>query len=147
MKTYARTRLGRLAPLLALVVAAGCADLGVDGGGDEVAGLTINDAGGAALVTVSSGNSVSGSLSIARNAQRPLAVVLRSAGGGIVTPGIGQTIRVTLTNTQVASWTDSGSGVGTLRGGSSVGQTTLRVDVIDSGTVEYTSPAITVNVT
>ena len=36
MKTHARTRLGRLAPLLALVLAAGCADLGVDGGGDAV---------------------------------------------------------------------------------------------------------------
>jgi hypothetical protein len=147
MKTHARMRLGRFAPLLALVLAAGCVDLGVDGGGDAVAGLTITDGSGAALVTVSSSNSVSGSLSIARNAQRPLVIVLRGSGGGVVTPGIGQTIRVTITNTQVASWTDTGLGLGTLRGGSSTGQTTLRVDVIDSGTVEYTSPSITVQVT
>lgn len=147
MRTYARLRPGRLAPLLALVLAAGCADLGIDVGGDDVVGLTINDASGASLVTVSSGNSVSGSLSIARNAQRPLAIVLRSSGGGIVTPGIGQTVRVTVTNSQVASWTETGAGVGTLRGGSSTGQTSLRVDVIDSGTVEYTSPPITINVT
>jgi hypothetical protein len=146
MKTHARSRLGRLAPLLALVLAAGCADLGVGLSGDEVVGLTITDGSGAALVTVSSANSVSGSLSIARNAQRPLAVVLRSAGG-VVTPGIGQSIRVTITNTQLATWTETGAGVGTLRGGSSAGQTSLRVDVIDSGTVEYTSPSITVNVT
>jgi hypothetical protein len=140
-------RLGRLAPLLALVLAAGCADLGVDPGGDAVAGLTITDGSGATLVTVNSSNSVSGSLSIARNQQRAMAIVLRGAGGGIITPGIGQTIRVTITNTQVASWTDSGAGVGTLRGGTSAGQTTMRVDVIDSGTVEYTSPAITIQVT
>ncbi|HEU4885082.1 MAG TPA: hypothetical protein VFT45_22670 [Longimicrobium sp.] len=145
MRTYARARLGRLAPLLALVLAAGCVDLGVDAGGDEVVGLTINDANGATLVSVS--GTVNGSLSIARNAQQPLAIVLRSSGGGIVTPGIGQTIRVTITNTQVATWTDTGLGAGTLRSGSSTGQTTMRVDVIDSGTVEYTSPAITVSVT
>lgn len=147
MKTHARSRLGRLAPLLALVLAAGCEDLGIDAGGDAVAGLTITDGSGSTLVTVSSSNSVSGSLSIARNQQRPMAIVLRGAGGGVVTPGIGQTIRVTITNTQVATWTDTGVGVGTLRGGSSTGQTTMRVDVIDSGTVEYTSPAITIQVT
>jgi hypothetical protein len=147
MKTHARSRLGRLAPLLALVLAAGCEDLGIDAGGDAVAGLTITDGSGSTLVTVSSSNSVSGSLSIARNQQRPMAIVLRGAGGGVVTPGIGQTIRVTITNTQVATWTDTGLGAGTLRGGSSTGQTTMRVDVIDSGTVEYTSPAITIQVT
>jgi hypothetical protein len=147
MKTHARSRLGRFAPLLALVLAAGCEDLGVNGGGDAVAGLTITDGSGSTLVTVSSSNSVSGSLSIARNQQRPMAIVLRGAGGGIITPGIGQSIRVTITNTQVASWTDTGAGVGTLRGGTSTGQTSMRVDVIDSGTVEYTSPAIVINVT
>lgn len=147
MKTHARPRLGRLASLLALVLAAGCADLGVDTGGDAVAGLTITDGSGSTLVTVSSSNSVSGTLSIGRNQQRAMAVVLRSAGGGVITPGIGQSIRVTITNTQVASWTDTGAGVGTLRGGSTPGQTTMRVDVIDSGTVEYTSPAITIQVT
>ena len=147
MRTHARSRPGRLVPLLALVLAAGCVDLGVDGGGGAVAGLTITDASGGTLVTVSSGNSVSGSLSIARNAQRPLAIVLRSSDGSVVTPGLGQSIRVTITNTQLATWTDLGAGAGTLRGGFTAGQTTLRVDVIDSGTVIYTSPAITVDVT
>jgi hypothetical protein len=147
MKTHARPRLGRLAPLLALVLAAGCADLGVDSGGDAVAGLTITDGSGSTLVTVSSSNSVSGSLSIARNQQRAMAIVLRSAGGGVVTPGIGQTIRVTIRNTQVASWMETGAGVGTLRGGSTTGQTRMVIDVIDSGSVEYTSPEITINVT
>lgn len=147
MKTYARSRLGRLAPLLALVVAAGCADLGVDTGGDAVAGLTITDGSGATLVTVSSSNSVSGSLSIGRNQQRAMAIVLRSAGGGVVTPGIGQTIRVTITNSQLVTWNSSGLGTGTLTAGSVTGQTKMRIDVIDSGTVEYTSPDININVT
>jgi hypothetical protein len=147
MRTHVRARLGRLAPLLALVLAAGCADLGVELTGDDVTGLIITDGSGATLVTVSSASSVSGSLSIARNAQRPLAIVLRSANGGVVTPGVGQSIRVTITNTQVATWTDAGAGAGTLRGGSSAGTTSMRVDVIDSGSVEYTSPSITINVT
>ena len=147
MRTHARSPLGRLAPLVALVLAAGCVDLGVDAGGDQVVGLTITDASGNELVTVSSSNSVSGSLTIGRNAQRPLVIVLRSSGGGVVTPGIGQSIRVTIPNTQVASWTDTGLGVGTLRAGSVTGSTSMRVDVIESGTVVYTSPAIIINVT
>lgn len=147
MRTHARTRLRRFAPLLVLALAAGCADLGLDAGGDAVAGLTIEDAGGSALVTVSSSNSVSGSLTVGRNQQRPLVIVLRGADGGVVTPGLGQSIRVTIPNTQLASWTDTGVGVGTLRGGSSAGPTSMRVDVIDAGTVVYTSPAITINVT
>jgi hypothetical protein len=148
MMTHARARLFRLVPLLALALAAGCVDLGIDAGGDNVTGLTIQDAlNGATLVEVSSSNSVSGTLGIARNQQRPLVILLRGAGGGVVTPGIGQSIRVTVTNTQLATWTDSGAGVGTLRGGATAGTTTLRVDVIDAGTVEYTSPSITVQVT
>lgn len=147
MKTHARSRLGRLAPLLALALAAGCADLGIDTGGGAVAGLTITDGSGATLVTVSSSSSVSGSLSVGRNQQRAMAIVLRGASGGVITPGIGETIRVTVRNTQVASWTETGPGVGTLRGGSTTGQTRMVIDVIDSGSVEYTSPEITINVT
>lgn len=147
MKTHARSRLGRLAPLLALFLMAGCADLGVDLGGDEVAGLLVTDANGIALVTVNSSNSVSGSLSIARNTQRPLAIVLRSASGGTVAPGIGQSIRVTVINPQVASWSETSLGIGTLRGGSTTGSTRMVIDVIRGGTVEYTSPQIEVNVT
>lgn len=147
MKTYARPRLGRLVPLLALVLAAGCGDLGLGAGGEAVAGLTVTDASGSTLVTVSSSNSVSGTLSIGRNQSRALAIVLRDAGGAIVTPGLGQSIRVTVTNPQVASWTETGAGLGTLRGGSSAGPTRMRIDVLDGGTVEYTSPDITINVT
>jgi hypothetical protein len=146
MRTHARSRFGRLIPLLALVLAAGCVDLGVDGEGEAVAGLTITDGSGATLVTVSSSNSVTGSLSIARNAQRPLAIVLRSSGGSVVTPGLAESVRVSVINPQVASWTETGQGLGTLRGGSSVGSTRLVVDLIRAGTVEYTSPQIQVNV-
>ena len=145
MRTHAR-RLIRFAPLLALVVAAGCSDLTGDLGGDLVTGLTIEDRNsGATLVTVSSSNSVSGSLAIARNGQRSLAIVLRGAGGNVILPGISETVRITITNPNVASWTDNGGGTGTLRG-HTTGSTTLRVDVIQAGTVEYTSPDIIINV-
>jgi hypothetical protein len=147
MKTHVRSRLGRLAPLLALFLMAGCADLGVEPAGGDVAGVLITDANGIALVTVNSSNSVSGSLSIARNAQRPLIVVLRNSSGAVITPGAGQSIRVTTTNTQVATWEQTGAGVGTLRGGSTTGSTRMVVDVIGSGSVEYTSPEIVVTVT
>jgi hypothetical protein len=148
MRMHTRSRLGRIVPLLALVLAAGCADLGVDSGGDDtVVGVLVTDADGVALVAVNAGNTVSGNLTIARNTQRTLGIVLRGSDGGVVTPGLGQSIRVTITNTQVATWADTGLGAGTLRGGSTAGQTTMRVDVIDSGSVEYTSPDILVQVT
>ncbi|MBW3572118.1 MAG: hypothetical protein KY467_13545 [Gemmatimonadetes bacterium] len=147
MKTHERSRLGRFAPLLALVLAAGCGDLGLGAGGDAVAGLVIEDPNGNTLVTVSASNSVSGSLTIGRNQQRQLIILLRNADGGIVTPALGQSIRVTIRNTQLASWTDTGAGVGTLRGGSTTGQTRMVIDVIDAGSVEYTSPEINIQVT
>jgi hypothetical protein len=146
MSTHFRRRLVRFAPLLALVLMAGCSDLTGDLGGDLVTGLTIEDRNtGAALVTVTSSNNVSGSLSLARNEQRSLAIVLRGANGNVILPGISENVRITITNPNVASWTDAGGAAGTLRG-NTTGTTTLRVDVIQTGTVEYTSPSITINV-
>ena len=147
MSTHARRRLTRFAPLLALALAAGCADLTGNTGGHLVTGLTIQDASTAAtLVTVSSANSVTGTLTLARNTQRPVAIVLRGAGGNVILPGIGETVRITITNPNVASWADVGGGTGTIRG-HTAGTTTMRVDVIQQGTVEYTSPDITIQVT
>jgi hypothetical protein len=145
MKTHTRARLTRFAPLLALALAAGCTDLTGDAGADVVTGLTIEDASGGTLVTVNSSNSVSGSLTVARNAQRSMAIVLRGAGGGVVLPGINETVRVTITNPNVASWTSVGGGTGTLQG-HTTGTTSMRVDVLQSGTVEYTSPSISIQV-
>ncbi|HEV3049990.1 MAG TPA: hypothetical protein VGX50_06765, partial [Longimicrobium sp.] len=115
--THFRRRLARFAPLLALVLIAGCSDLTGDLGGDLVTGLTIEDRDtGATLVTVTSSNNVSGSLNLARNAQRSLAIVLRGANGNVILPGISENVRITIINPNVASWTDTGGGAGTLRG-------------------------------
>ena len=147
MNTPVRRRLARYAPLLALVLAAGCSDLTGDVGGELVTGLTIQDpTSGGTLVTVSASNNVTGGLTVARNQQRNLAIVLRGSGGQVILPGISETVRVTITNPNVASWVDVGGGTGTLRG-HTAGTTTMRVDVIQSGTVEYTSPSITIQVT
>jgi hypothetical protein len=147
MSTNFRRRLVRFAPLVALVLIAGCSDLTGDLGGDLVTGLTIEDRNtGATLVTVTSSNNVSGSLGIARNEQRSLTIVLRGVDGNVILPGISETLRITITNPNVASWVDIGGGAGTLRG-NTTGTTSLRVDVIQAGTVEYTSPSITINVT
>ena len=135
----------RLVPVLALVLAAGCEDLGLGSGGGEVTGLTIQDSGGATLVTVGATGSVSGSLSVPRNNTRSLRITL-TGPAGTVTPGLAESIRVTVTNPGVATWTETGEGTGTLRG-VTAGNTSMRVDLISAGTAEYTSPAITVTVT
>jgi hypothetical protein len=143
MKSILRIR--GFAALAAVVLATGCTDLGLDTGAGEVTGLTIEDGSGNDLVTVGASGSVSGSLGVARNAQRSLRVVLRGPAG-VITPGIAESIRVTVTNPGVATWTATGSGTGTLRG-VAAGNTSLRVDLISAGSAAYTSPGITVQVT
>jgi hypothetical protein len=142
MKIFTRFR---MLPVLALVLAAGCEDLGLNSGGGTVTGLTIQDAGGGTLVTVGAGGSVSGSLTVPRNATRSLRITL-TGPGGVVAPGIAESIRVTVTNPGVAAWTETGEGTGTLRG-VAAGSTSMRVDLINAGTATYTSPAIAVQVT
>jgi hypothetical protein len=141
-----RTRF-RLVPLLALVLAAGCEDLGLNSGADQVDGLTIQDAGGNTLVTVGASGSVSGTLTVPRNGTRALRISL-TGPAGVVTPGIGESVRVTLTNSALVQWQESGTGAGTLVGrNAGGGNTSMRVDLISAGTTEYTSPAIPVQVT
>ena len=144
MKTLARIR---FLPVLALALAAGCDDLGVDSGGGAVTSLTIDDLNGATLVTVSPSGSVSGSLSVPRNGQRSIRIVLQGPAG-IVTPGIAESIRVNVTNSTLVSWSSTGTSTGTLiGGGAGAGNTFMRVDLISGGTSEYTSPGITIQVT
>lgn len=143
MKTMRRTL--AVAALAALAATAGCEDLGVGVGG-EVTGLTVQEAGGPALVTVT-GGSVSGGIALPRNSTRALVVTLRGEGGTVVNPTLAETVRVTVTNPGVASWQDAGSGTGTLQAGPAAGSTTLRVDLIRGGSAVYTSPAISVTVT
>jgi hypothetical protein len=136
-----RTRLLRRAWLLVPFAAvAACTDL-TGTGGDAVAGLSIQDSGGNDLVTVSSAGSVSGALTVNQGSQRDLDIVLRASNGSAVVPGALQTVRVTVVNSGVASW--SGGEAGTLRGNQR-GSTTLRVDLLSGGTATYTSPSIPV---
>ncbi|HWK90241.1 MAG TPA: hypothetical protein VNP72_09605 [Longimicrobium sp.] len=138
-----RAFLRRAWPAAVLVLAAACSDITGDAGA-RVAGLTLEDGSGNVLASVS-GSSVSGSVSVADNSQRTLYVVLRDDSGAEVSPGIADFVRVTVTNTQVAGWSDQGGGAGTLEG-RATGTTTLRVDLLSAGIATYTSPAITVSV-
>ena len=60
---------------------------------------------------------------------------------------VSRCIKVTYTGSMPTGVKLYGTSTGTLRGGTAAGQTTLRVDLIDAGTAEYTSPAIPVTVT
>jgi hypothetical protein len=135
-----RRRFALLVPLL--IAAAACSD--ITGGGEVVAGLVIEDAGGTPLVTVGA-TGVTGTLTVNQGAERDLEVVLLGASGVPVGLGLSQSVRVTVVNSQVAGWEDAGGTSGTLVGRSR-GNTTLRVDVISAGAVDYGSPSIPVRV-
>ena len=130
------------AALLALGAAAGCDDL-IVGGGSTVDGLAIETPGGATLVSVS-GSQVDGAVQVPVAGQRSLVVVLRGPGG-VVTPSLTETVRVTVTNPGVAAWEDGGGGAGVLRG-VSAGATSMRVDLLRNASAIYTSPSIPVQV-
>lgn len=137
----------RILPLLALALAAGCEDLGLDSGAGAVTGLTIEDGSGNTLVTVSAAGTVSGALTVPRHGLRPVRIVLQGAGG-MVSPGLAESIRVTLTNSSLVAYDVAGSTSGTLVGQNrGAGSTSMRIDLISAGAVEYTSPAIPVQVT
>ena len=135
-----------LLSLAAMALAAGCADLGVDLGGEQVAGMEIADGQGNTLVTVS-GGSVNGTITVPRNGSRTLQIRLRNAAGGTIGLGIAESVRVTVVNSALVSWQESGVTTGSLSAGSATGSTSLRVDLIAAGIAEYTSPSITVTVT
>jgi hypothetical protein len=132
-----------VAALSALAGLPGCADLTL-GQGSAVTGLTIQDATGTTLVTIE-GSAVSGQLVLARDASLPLVISLRGPAGA-VSPGLAETIRVTVTNPGVAGWQDAGGGTGTLRG-VTAGATVLRVDLLRAGAVVYGAPSVSVTVT
>jgi len=133
-------RLALLVPVL--FAASACSD--ITGGGKAVAGLVIEDAGGTPLVTVGA-TGVTGTLSVNQGAERNLEVVLLGASGVPVGLSLSRSVRVTVVNSQVAGWQDAGGTSGTLVGRSR-GNTTLRVDVISAGAVDYGSPSIPVRV-
>jgi hypothetical protein len=136
-----RRRLALLVPLL--FAATACSDI-TGGGGEVVAGLVIEDAGGTPLVTVGA-TGVTGTLTVNQGAERDLEVVLLSAAGVPVGLALSQSVRVTVVNSQVATWQGAGGTSGTLVGRSR-GSTTLRVDILSGGSIDYGSPSIPVRV-
>ncbi|MBW3655158.1 MAG: hypothetical protein KY444_03570 [Gemmatimonadetes bacterium] len=136
-----RRRFALLVPVL--FAASACSDI-TGGDGAVVAGLVIEDASGTPLVTTGAAGAT-GTLSVNQGAERHLEVVLLSAAGTPVGLGLSQSVRVTVVNSQVAGWRDAGGTSGTLIGRSR-GNTTLRVDVLSGGSVDYASPSIPVRV-
>lgn len=141
MKRFNTRGFALLVPLL--FAAGACSDL-VDVGGGQVAGLSIEDPSGNQLVTVGS-TGVMGTLTVNQGSERDLEIVLRDATGGAVSLGLAQSVRVTVVNSQVADWEGAGGSSGTLVGRTR-GNTTLRVDVISAGSIDYGSPSIPVRV-
>ena len=133
----------RLALIPLLFAATACSDI-TGGGGGAVAGRVIEDAAGTPLVTVGA-TGVTGTLSVNEGDERDLEVVLLGTSGVPVVLGLSQSLRVTVVNSQVAGWQGAGGTSGTLIGRSR-GNTTLRVDVISAGAVDYGSPSIPVRV-
>jgi hypothetical protein len=135
----------------ACVLAAACSD--VTGGSTHQRAnyqvLILDETTGLVYAQVFADGSVQGGISLPAGGQRHLVVRLLTDTNTDVGIGVGDQVRVNLTNTVVASFgvdTQQGSVIhGTLTGGSQ-GATTLRVQYIQAGFTEYESPAVNVTV-
>ncbi|HEX8696037.1 MAG TPA: hypothetical protein VF746_26715 [Longimicrobium sp.] len=143
-----RNRFSLLAVAGAAMLFAGCEDLGISTGTGEFQ-VVVTGATGGTLATVSTGGLVSGSLTVPAGGSRQITVTVLDRGGGPVTIGAGDRVRVIVTNTVVASFTvtgEAGSAVtGVLHGGSS-GSTSLSVQLLRGGVAEFNSASIPITV-
>ncbi len=119
---------------VALLVLAGCEDLaGLGNGG--IGGVALLQA-GSTVASADAGGSASGSIGLPAGGRRDLEVVIRDRSGAEVGLGLGQTLRVSVTNTVLATWESAGPTSGTLRGRAS-GVTSLEVQVLEGGLSTY----------
>ena len=132
--------------LCAAVLAAGCGDIGLTSNPTHQVLITGD---GNTLASVTPAGEVLGTLTVGAGAQRTITISVLDRAGFPVTLGANDQIRVTVTNTVVATFTATGSGanavIGTLRGGQS-GGTSLTVQVLRAGTSEYDSPSVPITV-
>jgi hypothetical protein len=140
------TRFRAFVLLLCAVVLAGCEDIGLISNPSH---QVVISSGELVVVTVNPARAVSGTLTVASGAQRTIAISILDRTGDPITLGANDQIRVTVTNTVVATFTPTSTGasavVGTLRGGQP-GGTSLTVQLLRAGTSEYDSPNIPVTV-
>lgn len=143
----------RAVAVAAVSLAAACSDIA--GGGTahqpgHYAVLITDESTGEAYARVFADGTVQGGISLAAGAQRHLVFRLLTDTNDPAGVGFGDEIRINVTNTVVGAFhVDSQNANvvhGTLTGGQQ-GQTTLRLQYIQAGFTEYTSPAVTVNVT
>ena len=143
----------RAVAVAAVSLAAACSD--VTGGGHShqpgrYAVLITDETTGQAYAQVYADGTVQGGISLAAGAQRHLVFRLLTDTNDPAPVGFGDEIRINVTNTVVGGFqVDSHNANvvhGTLTGGQQ-GQTTLRLQYIQAGLTEYTSPAVTITVT
>jgi hypothetical protein len=145
--------LARAVAVAAVSLAAACSD--ATGGGTthqpgRYAVLITDETTGQAYAQVFADGTVQGSITVAAGAQRHLVFTLLTDTNDPAPVGFGDEIRINVTNTVVGGFQVGSHNAnvvhGTLTGGQQ-GQTTLRVQYIQAGFTEYTSPAVTINVT
>lgn len=135
----------RVAMLAALMLAAGCSELGEALGRDEEYQVEVGTVSLITLARVGLDGAVTGSVDVPLGQARQVSVSVLDRGGVLVR----DEVRVAVTNTVVASFQQTGQSTGTVGGtlsGNSRGSTSLRVRVLRSGTLLYESPSIPVNV-
>ena len=146
--------LARAVAVAAVSLAAACSDATGGGGTTHQPGryavLITDESTGQAYAQVFADGTVQGSITVAAGAQRHLVFQLLTDTNDPAGVGFGDEIRINVTNTVVGAFqVDSHNANvvhGTLTGGQQ-GQTTLRLQYIQAGFTEYTSPAVTINVT
>lgn len=113
----------------------------------EAAGLVVEDAQGAVLARVDQNRAVTGGITLKSGEAREVRVFFVEADGErIALDGREFSLRATVQNTGVATWTKLAEDRGRI-GGASAGSTTIRFDMMHGGHPDYRGEPIPVTVT
>lgn len=127
----------------AAIFTAGCEDLtGRVGGGDH---QVVVSGGGQVLAAAPVTGVVTGSVSVAAGSQRTITVAVLDRGNAPVVLGANDQIRVTILDTTIATFQATGQSAGAVIGilrGMVREDTSLRVQLLRSGSLVYESPSI-----
>ena len=114
--------------------------------GDEASSVVIEDPQGTVIASMDRNRNVTGSITVRNGQEREIRVVFRAEDGDRIEATGELSLRGTMANTGIASWTQIANTGGRVAG-RSVGTTSITFDLLHGGHPDFSSQPIPVTVT